>query len=281
MLSRTHGKREIHTEHFRPEYLGVLNIERRKRPKLSCRRLSLAPLLFLLLFLTPAPITCALTISPASITKMKSADWAGYEMTTLDAVDIITVVQGSWVVPKVTCAKGETSYASYLAGIQGDEGGAAFYCNSGSAAYSANCEFLGVLGCTGIPGTDTVSPGDEMTSDTNVIYSERTQTATVTLTDTTKAWTYTHTFTDTRALQDGFWVLSDFGHSLTKFAVLQTNGNFVTILGRNASIMSFHNVLSDVITQFSKYVNKGDPLATTSALSGATSAFSIKWLEAS
>jgi len=213
---------------------------------------------------------------------MKSADWAGYEMTTLDAVDIITVVQGSWVVPKVACAKGETSYASYLVGIQGDEGGAAFYCNSGSAVYSTNCEFVDVeTGCTGIPGTDTVSSGDQMTSVTTVIYSERTQTATVTLTDTTKSWTYTHTFTDTRALQDGLWVLSDFGHPLTKFTVLQTSGNFVTILGKNGSIMSFHNVLSDVITQLSKYVNKGDVLATTSALSGATSAFSIKWLKAS
>ena len=200
-------------------------------------------------------------------------------MTALDAVDIITVVQGSWVVPKVACAKGETSYASYLVGIQGDEGGAAFYCNSGSAAYSANCELLDVTGCTGIPGTDTVSPGDQMTSVTTVVYS--TQTATVTLMDTTKSWTYTHTFTDTSRIQDGFWVLSDFGHPLTKFTVFQTSGNFVTILGKNGSIMSFHNVLSDVITQFSKYVNKGDVLATTSALSGATSAFSIKWLKAS
>jgi len=242
--------------------------------KLSFQKLSLAPLLFLLLFLTPVPITSAFATSPSGITKTKSSGLAGYEIATPS--DTITLVQGSWVVPTVTCKVGETTFSRYLVGIQGDDGGADFLCSSGSAVYSPDCEFLSIdTGCTGISGGDKVSPGDKMTSVSTENYV--THTATVTLTDTTKAWTYAHTFTDARSLIEGFWVLE--GDSpLTKFTLLKTSGNLATIGSKHGSLASFSP--SYPITRY-ELVNGADVLATTSSLSGTTSAFSIKWLKAS
>ena len=251
-------------------------------PKLSFEKLRLAPLLFLLLFLIAAPITSAFAISPSSITKTKSEDFGGYEIETPS--DTITLVYGSWVVPTVTCTSGETAYAYYYVGIQGDFGGIYFGCSSGSAVYYPTCEFLGILSrpCTEIASGDKVSAGDKMASTTTMNYA--THAATVTLTDTTKSWTYTYSFTDTRSLFDGFWVLEggpdETGYLLPKFTVFEMSENFATIGGRLAFLASFASISSYVIEWFYELVNS-NVLAGTSALSGATSAFSITWLKAS
>ena len=219
---------------------------------------------------------------------MKTAtDIAGYEIQipssadTLVALPRITLIQGSWVVPTVSCVNGETTFTRYLVGVQGDDGGADFYCSSGSAVYFPDCAFLSFdTCCTGIASADKVSLGDKMTSITTENY--KTHTAKVTLKDT-KSWTYTHTFADTRTLTEGDWILEggpgDTGTPLTKFTLLKTSGNFATIGSKHGSLASFSP--SCTIQWFYELVNGADILATTSSLSGATSAFSIKWLKAS
>jgi len=157
-----------------------------------------------------------------------------------------------------------------------------FYCSSGSAVYSPDCEFLSFdTGCTGIASGDKVSTGDKMTSVTTENY--KTHTAKVTLKDTTKSWTYTHTFTDVRTLTEGFWILEGgpgyTGTPLTEFTLLKTSGNFATIGSKHGSLASFSP--SYTIQWFYELVNGADILATTSPLSGATSTFSIEWLKAS
>ena len=178
------------------------------------------------------------------------------------------------------CVNGETTFTRYLVGVQGDDGGADFYRSSGSAVYSPDCEFLSFdTGCTGIASGDKVSPGDKMASVSTENYV--THTAKVTLTDTTKGWTYTHIFSDTRSITEGFWTLEggqvDTGTPLPKFTVFKTTGNLAAIGSKHGSLASFSS--SYPITWFYELVNGADILATTSSLSGTTSAFSIKWLK--
>src|SRR5438445_11941508 len=123
-------------------------------------------------------------------TTVGSSNWSGYAVN--GAVGSVTDVKGSWTVPAVTCAPGETSYSSFWTGIDGfnsptvEQTGTDSDCQSGVPTYYAWYEFY--------PGpafliTDiTVRPGDHLSAE--AVYST-TGLVTVTITDATTAHSFT------------------------------------------------------------------------------------------
>jgi len=80
-------------------------------------------------------------VGPATAT-----NWSGYVIT--GPAGSISAVTGSWVVPPVTCAAGETSYAAFWIGIDGDSSptveqiGTDSDCQDGVPTYYAWFEFF-------------------------------------------------------------------------------------------------------------------------------------------
>jgi len=78
-------------------------------------------------------------------TTVGSYNWSGYAVN--GAVGSVTDVKGSWTVPTVTCAPGETSYSSFWAGIDGfnsstvEQTGTDSDCQNGVPTYYAWFEF--------------------------------------------------------------------------------------------------------------------------------------------
>ena len=112
-------------------------------------------------------------------------NWSGYGVT--GPVGSVTDVKGSWTVPVVTCARGETSYSSFWVGIDGftsstvEQTGTDSDCRNGVPTYSAWFEFYPhpML----IVNSLTISPGDVMSAE--VVYSPSARRFTVTLVDKT------------------------------------------------------------------------------------------------
>src|SRR5919197_4952833 len=75
-----------------------------------------------------------------------SQNWSGYAVT--GPTGAVSHVTGSWVVPAVTCATGETSYAAFWIGIDGDSSntveqiGTDSDCQDGVPTYYAWFEFF-------------------------------------------------------------------------------------------------------------------------------------------
>ncbi|HEV2173486.1 MAG TPA: G1 family glutamic endopeptidase [Nitrospira sp.] len=75
-----------------------------------------------------------------------STNWSGYAIT--GAAGSISIAQGAWVVPKVTCASSETSYSAFWVGIDGftsttvEQTGTDSDCHSGVPTYYAWFEFF-------------------------------------------------------------------------------------------------------------------------------------------
>jgi len=74
-----------------------------------------------------------------------STNWSGYAVT--GAADSITMAQGSWTVPAVTCGSSETSYSAFWVGIDGftsttvEQTGTDSDCSKGVPTYYAWFEF--------------------------------------------------------------------------------------------------------------------------------------------
>ena len=103
-----------------------------------------------------------------------STNWGGYAIT--GAVGSVTQALASWIVPKVTCGGGETSYSAYWVGIDGfnsntvEQTGTDSDCRSGTPAYYAWYEFFPKPSVT--IGTMTVHPGDKIGAE--VLYNTKT-----------------------------------------------------------------------------------------------------------
>jgi hypothetical protein len=103
-----------------------------------------------LILLTSAPLSSIATASAAPIIFVgngaNSTNWSGYAVTA--AAGTITIAQGSWVVPPVTCATGETSYSAFWVGIDGfssstvEQTGTDSDCHNGVPTYYAWFEFF-------------------------------------------------------------------------------------------------------------------------------------------
>jgi hypothetical protein len=240
--------------------------------------LLLLPLAASFLFLAPVAST-----TPLSISKTNSIFFAGYQISTVTS-DKITLIQGSFAVPTISCAATPTGLDDifYIVGIQGDVGGVTIGCNSGVAFYNYHCEFMSVETCPGISLSDTVSPGDKMSVMVTEAYSVHQDT--LTLRDLTKSWSYVHTASETNSLSTASWVVIGGPIAclcgLPNFGTLKTSGNFATIGGKHGTIKSFSStamvtVFEDTLVDANSHI-----IASPNSLSRIGSAFSIKWIAA-
>jgi hypothetical protein len=163
---------------------------------LSLRRLPFAVAAVLMLvvgLLVPAASSAAaLGLRHAPVHRLvhaTSSNWAGWDNTG----GKYTTVSASWVQPAITCAKRETSYASFWIGLDGDgsnsveQTGSEGDCVRGTPKYYSWYEFYPAYP---VNYSDTVRPGDQFSS--TVTYNGSGK-YTLTLTDSSQHWTHTTT----------------------------------------------------------------------------------------
>jgi len=123
----------------------------------------------LLVLLTSAPISGFAVASANPMIRVgnannESVNWSGYAVT--GAADSITMVQGSWTVPTVTCGSSEKSYSAFWVGIDGfssstvEQTGTDSDCSHGVPTYYAWYEFYPKASKD--IGAISVKPGDEI-----------------------------------------------------------------------------------------------------------------------
>ena len=161
---------------------------------LSLRRLTLAVLAVLA---TVAGLLAAATTANARsavghgpvhrLVHATSSNWAGWDNTG----STYTKVSASWVQPTITCAKRETSYASFWIGLDGDGSGSVEQtgsegdCVRGTPKYYSWYEFYQAYP---VNYSNTVRPGDHFSS---TVTSTGGGNYTLVLTDSTQGWTHT------------------------------------------------------------------------------------------
>jgi hypothetical protein len=120
-----------------------------------------------------------------------SQNWSGYAVT--GPTGSVSDVTGSWVVPAVTCATGETSYAAFWIGIDGDASRTVEQirtdadCQQGVPTYYAWFEFFPFL--PRLITTVPVAPGDVIAAE--VRYEATTHTFTLALMNITQQVPFT------------------------------------------------------------------------------------------
>jgi hypothetical protein len=228
--------------------------------------------------------TLTVTAAPPS-PPMESTNWSGYA----DSDATFSAVSASWIVPKVTCTRGENAYSAHWIGIDGytsstvEQDGTEADCINGSPSYDAWYEMYGddavnqgyeeELSTT----TNPVSSGDSITSSVSVSGS----TWTLSIWDTSR-WTaaFTTSITFVGAAQSSAeWIVerpelcSGKGCSLTSladFGSVTFSDATATTTGSGESISSYSDAAIEMI---------GPPnvLALPSALSAGGETFIDLW----
>jgi hypothetical protein len=133
---------------------------------------------------TTNPATLTVT-APAPSSPTASLNWSGY----VDSGATFSAVNGSWIVPTVTCAQGEVAYSAHWIGIDGntsstvEQDGTEADCLPNaegipSPSYNAWFEMFGDAAVNlGFeeelsPSTNPVSPGDSISASVSVVGSE-------------------------------------------------------------------------------------------------------------
>jgi len=120
-----------------------------------------------------------------------SSNWAGWDNTG----STYTSVSASWVQPAVTCARRETSYASFWVGLDGDgsnsveQTGSESDCSRGTPTYYSWYEFYPAYP---VNYSNTVRPGDHFSASVTFNGSGK---YTLVLSDSTQGWSHTQTGT--------------------------------------------------------------------------------------
>src|SRR5207249_808783 len=223
-------------------------------------------------------------------TTVGSSNWSGYAVN--GAVGSVTDVKGSWTVPAVTCAPGETSYASFWTGIDGfnsstvEQTGTDSDCRNGVPTYYAWFEFY--------PhplfsiNTMTIQPGDVISAE--VQYAPQTRLFTASIKNVTTGQSFSTSARVNRARRSsaewiaeapssagGILPLAAFGTSF--YGVRNTevaNTSDATVSGTTAPIGSFGSNVYQIrmVSVSDSSVTKAEP----SSLSSDGSSFSDMWL---
>jgi len=223
-------------------------------------------------------------------TTVGSYNWSGYAVN--GAVGSVTDVKGSWKVPAVTCAPGETSYSSFWTGIDGfnsstvEQTGTDSDCQNGVPTYYAWFEFY--------PhpmfsiNTMTIQPGDVILAE--VQYAPQTRLFTASIKNVTTGQSFSTSARVNRARRSsaewiaeapssagGILPLAAFGTSF--YGVDHTgvaNTSDATVSGTTAPIGSFGSNVYQVrmVSVSDSSVTKAEP----SSLSSDGSSFSDVWL---
>jgi len=214
-----------------------------------------------------------------------STNWAGYAVT--GPSGSVSDVKGSWIVPAVSCAPGETSYSSHWIGIDGfnsrtvEQTGTESDCRSGAAAYSAWFEFYPKFPTN---SRLAVHPGDRMSAE--VSFSGKT--FTLRISDLTSgasdsasgrvngaARSSAEWIAEAPSSSGGVLPLANFGTSqfgLDFTSVASTS--YATVSGHAGPIGSFGSAIQSIDMVSG---NGGALKAQTSALSSDGTSFTVQW----
>jgi hypothetical protein len=197
-----------------------------------------------------------------------STNWAGWDNTG----STYTSVSASWVQPTITCARRQTSYASFWIGLDGDgsnsveQTGSEGDCNRGQPVYYSWYEFYPAYP---VNYSNTVRPGDHFSS--TVTYNGSGK-YTLVLTDSTQGWTHTTTGSAPSGLNASAEVIAEAPSSNRGVLPL---ANFGTMTFTNATVNGA--ALGTVPTpQKITMVGSSYTKAAVSNLSG-NNAFSVTW----
>ncbi len=245
---------------------------------MQLRSTALASVLALALFASPvvfaSPVTFGNNISFATT---NSLNWSGYAVTS--TTGSVTVAQGSWVQPAITCSGG-SSYAAFWVGIDGfnsntvEQTGTLGQCNKGVASYSAWYEFYPAASVT--ISTITVHARDSFTA--TVSYSTSTGKFTISITDNTTGKSFSTSGTVSGAQRSSAECIAErpsIGGSITKlanFGTVSFSGCSATINGVTSAFGNFAGVNS-----MNMVSRSGKLLAQTSALGIDKASFTVTW----
>jgi hypothetical protein len=216
-----------------------------------------------------------------------SSNWSGYAIQTNlnhPAKNVVTDVQGSWVVPAVTGSSGTTTYSSFWVGIDGysdstvEQIGTDSDIINGVPTYYAWYEMYPAypvnLGLT-------INPGDSITAEVNYASNS----FILSITDTTPSGV-THTFSTSISSSSSIqrssaeWIAeapwSGGVLPLANFGTVTFTGCSATISGHTGFI-SDSNWKYDAITMASGAGKHAITKAQPSPLDLATSGFSVRW----
>jgi hypothetical protein len=216
-----------------------------------------------------------------------SQNWSGYAITA--PTGSVSDVTGSWVVPAVTCAAGETSYAAFWIGIDGDASrtveqiGTDADCQQGVPTYYAWFEFFPFL--PRLLTTVPVAPGDVIAAE--VRYEASTHRFTLALTNVTQqvAFTVARPFPARRtsvewiaeapASGGGVLPLANFGTAAYGVDLTGIGAtNTATINGTTGPIASFGAAVQPITMVSLSQAVKAQP----SELSADGTSFAITWV---
>ncbi len=198
-----------------------------------------------------------------------SSNWSGYANTGTTFTD----VKGSWTQPTATCSSGQTAYAAFWVGIDGDttntveQIGTDSDCSNGSPTYYAWYEMYPKFP---VNLSNTVRPGDSLTAEVRYNGSGR---FTLTITNNTRGWTFSTNQRSSRArLGSAEWIAEAPSSSggvlpLANFGTV----NFTGCTANGVSISSNPN--PDPITMQSGSTVKAQP----SGLGSGGTSFSVTW----
>lgn len=199
-----------------------------------------------------------------------SSNWSGYANTG----GTFKVVKGSWTQPKATCKAGQTAYAAFWVGIDGDttnsveQIGTDSDCASGKPKYYAWYEMYPKYP---VNLSKPVVPGDSLSASVSTNGSGN---FTLTISDSTRNWTFTtNQVLKSAKLGSAEWI-AEAPSSL--FGVLPlANFGKVTFTGCTANGLSISkNPNPDPITMVGK---GGIKKAAPSALDPTGTSFTVTW----
>jgi hypothetical protein len=218
-----------------------------------------------------------------------ATNWSGYVIT--GPAGSVSDVTGSWVVPLVTCAAGETSYAAFWIGIDGDSSntveqiGTDSDCQNGVPTYYAWFEFFPFR--RRLITTVPVAPGDVIAAE--VTYNASTGKFELFIVNATRGSTFAiaRWFPGTRASAEwiaeapasgaGVLPLANFGsvdYGADFTAVSPTN--MATVNGQTGPIAAFGAAVQAITMVSKSNAVKAQP----SGLSPDGTSFSITWASA-
>jgi hypothetical protein len=219
-----------------------------------------------------------------------STNWAGYALDS--PVGSVTHVNGSWIVPTVSCSKRQNTYSSFWVGIDGDASstveqiGTDSDCSNGRPNYYAWYEFYPAYPINGII---PVSPGDKISAD--VSYDTSSNLFTVSIVDHNNGKSSTTTQAVSGAQRNSAeWIaeapssifgvlqLANFGTAYYGFDYTgDINTNYATINGNTGNISSFSPSTSVNVNKITMVTNRLVLKAQPSTVSSDGTSFSVKW----
>jgi hypothetical protein len=215
---------------------------------------------------------------PPTLTASTSNSLAGYAVSSSTPGVYVSLVKGTFVVPKAMCVSGDTAPDYYLIGTGEltDGVGLKFSCSGSTAHYAGVFDKVATLV---VITAHTVSQGDKMVA--TMAINTITHSVTSTLKDATKGWKVSTTYTSPyQPIFDAFWILfrSSTTAPLINFGTLKTSADSAKLGAHTGSLGSFLLVSGDTVSMYDMTATSSSAtLASPSLITQTSSGFTITW----